>query len=673
MRNGNSLILGQDSIRAFLAPEQESSKSASEAPDASAIGGYTASEVSSNAKLRISAGYIKRVSISELADSTVDRLNDWLNSGSSGWQLIRDKLIHLAPQSDTEIRLILDVKDIQLRRLPWQEWQVFRDYYRHSEVALRAFLNDVPTSPWPKATKIRILVVVGESSDINTAADLKVIQDLESLGVEIISLMQPDRKKLQDMLRDDQGYHIFVYTGHSQTETNGQVGWLKLNSHQDGLLSINDFKHALEKAVRSGLRLAIFNSCDGLGLANEVAKFGLAQSIIMREPVPDEVAIEFLKRFFNAFANNKRSLIASVREARESIENFNGKYPGVIWLPTPCIKHDAKPITWQDLEAHLDLEHPAPHQSKPQRLDKIFQKLEPLPIKLSLIALPIVVIGGLCFVSFFQKTPTPIPSTTNSPLSSTPSSQPLVPSGTKITIRGSTSLAATNEALKNGFERKFPGTKIDVEAGGSERAIESLLNNNIQIAASSRPLNSLELAKRLQSIPIGINHIAVVVGANNPFKGGLESGQIRAIFSGDTTVSIGSPVKLRAINRPAESGTRTVMKELLFQNKGDFGANVTSWPRDETAAILKELGNDGISYASCDDVKRSDSKGTIARIVPIDGIMPGDSGYRYQRDLFYVYRLDDQGKPSQIVKDFLDYAMSPEGKQIIETTNRCGR
>jgi hypothetical protein len=68
-----------------------------------------------------------------------DQLNKWLNSGDSRWQPIRDSLIAIAHQfekSGEEIRVVIDAKDINLRRFPWQEWDLFEKYYNQAEIAL---------------------------------------------------------------------------------------------------------------------------------------------------------------------------------------------------------------------------------------------------------------------------------------------------------------------------------------------------------------------------------------------------------------------------------------------------------------------------------------------------------------------------------------------------------
>jgi hypothetical protein len=73
-------------------------------------------------------------------------------------------------------------------------------------------------------------VAVGRSNGINTKDDLEVIQRLEELGAEVVCLMQPDLKVLCDALWDEQGYHIFVFTGHSGSREMGKLVGLRLTT-----------------------------------------------------------------------------------------------------------------------------------------------------------------------------------------------------------------------------------------------------------------------------------------------------------------------------------------------------------------------------------------------------------------------------------------------------------
>ena len=84
-----------------------------------------------------------------------------------------------------------------------------------------------------------------------------------------------------------------------------RIGVEVIYLNENESLTISDLKYALIKAVENGLKLAIFNSCDGLAIAQELASLNIPRMIVMREPVPDKVAQEFLKHFLLYFASGK--------------------------------------------------------------------------------------------------------------------------------------------------------------------------------------------------------------------------------------------------------------------------------------------------------------------------------------------------------------------------------
>lgn len=240
-----------------------------------------------------------------------------------------------------------------------------------------------------------------------------------------------------------------------------------------------------------------------------------------------------------------------------------------------------------------------------------------------------------------------------------------IPNGTTVRIDGSTSMVTFNQNLKRSFEGKFPGTNVATTANGTDKGIQALVAGSVDLAAISRPLTPAERGQGLVALPFATDQIAVVVGKNNPFKGGLTSDQVDDIFQGETTdwVSVGGPQQqIRVINRPAASGTHQVFKELVLKG-GNFGTtpNITTLPRDETTGLLRELKTNGIGYATYAQVANQQT----VRVVPIDGIAPGTPNYPFQRQLYYVYKKP----PSPAVKAFLGYATSTPGRQAAASGN----
>ncbi len=271
-----------------------------------------------------------------LADELRDRLNTWLRAES--FFSIREKWIEKVSTSD-EVRVMIRTDNHQLWQLPWQQWELL-ERYSFAEIGLSTLEYERPPrieTPLPR-DKVRILAILGNREDINVEEDRKQLENLPNATTTF--LVEPQCQELNEQLWA-QSWDILFFAGHSQTE--GERGRIYLNESDS--LTLDELRYALKKAVEGGLQLAIFNSCDGLGLARELEQLHIPQLIVMREPVPDEVAQAFLKYFLDSFANGK-PLYPSVREAREKLQGLEKKFPCASWLPVICQNPTAVPLTW---------------------------------------------------------------------------------------------------------------------------------------------------------------------------------------------------------------------------------------------------------------------------------------------------------------------------------------
>ncbi len=234
-----------------------------------------------------------------LAEELEDWLNQWLNSEK--FRPIDKSLREKFVRSD-EVQLIIQSENIQVRRLPWHLWDFFKSY-RKVEIALSAPFYDRVEKTAPLRDQKRVLAILGDSTGINIKEDRKVLENLNN--AETVFLIQPTRNELDKHLWDEQGWDILCFSGHSSSQWDSRNGWIYIN--QTDKLTIDQLENALLAAIERGLKLAIFNSCDGLGLARQLAELHIPQIIVMREPVPDLVAQEFLKNFLTAFAKLLRS------------------------------------------------------------------------------------------------------------------------------------------------------------------------------------------------------------------------------------------------------------------------------------------------------------------------------------------------------------------------------
>ena len=233
-------------------------------------------------------------------------------------------------------RVIVQTQDLLLRKLPWHLWTLF-ERRPGAEMALCA--DYAPASP-PLRSPVKILAVLGNSEGIEVQADRAVLEQLP--GAKMTLLEKPRRQQLSEQLWS-QPWDILFFAGNSSSEEHGQIQINQLES-----LSLDQLRYALKAAVRNGLKLAIFNSCDGLRLAHNLADLHIPQVICMREAVPDLVAQEFLLQFLRSFSNGK-SLYISVRESREKLQGLENDFPCASWLPVIFQNLGESPPTWQEL------------------------------------------------------------------------------------------------------------------------------------------------------------------------------------------------------------------------------------------------------------------------------------------------------------------------------------
>ncbi|MEH2219333.1 MAG: CHASE2 domain-containing protein [Nostoc sp.] len=267
------------------------------------------------------------------------RFNTWLRAEE--FRPLREKWLERLLSTE-EVRVILQTENSQLQLLPWHLWDLLERYPK-AEIALSSPSYDRIHKPRTLNPLVNILAIVGNSQGIDTQADRALLQQCSNADVSF--LVEPQRKELTELLWG-KNWDILFFAGHSSSNKNGESGRIYLNKTDS--LTIGELKYALRKAIENGLQLAIFNSCDGLGLARELADLQIPQMIVMREPIPDQVAKEFLKYFLQGFAGGE-SLYQAVRQARERLQGLEDRFPCATWLPMICQNPAQTPPTWDKL------------------------------------------------------------------------------------------------------------------------------------------------------------------------------------------------------------------------------------------------------------------------------------------------------------------------------------
>jgi CHASE2 domain-containing sensor protein len=278
----------------------------------------------------------------QLAKELQRSLTKWL--ASAQFQPIEHRLREMLQLQDP-VEILLRTDDPRLHRLPWHLWD-FIERYPQAELLIGSSAESIP-QPSKSHHQVRILAILGDRQGINIEADRQSLADLSH--AEVVFLVEPSREELHRNLRE-KTWDVLFFAGHSNTEQ--QRGRIHLSAQES--LTIDDLRYGLRRAIELGLKLAIFNSCDGLGLAYELEQLHIPHSIVMREPVPDRVALTFLKQFLSNFASGA-PLHTSVRQAREYLQGLEGEFPCASWLPVIFQNRAFPPLNWTALQGGVSI------------------------------------------------------------------------------------------------------------------------------------------------------------------------------------------------------------------------------------------------------------------------------------------------------------------------------
>jgi phosphate transport system substrate-binding protein len=250
-------------------------------------------------------------------------------------------------------------------------------------------------------------------------------------------------------------------------------------------------------------------------------------------------------------------------------------------------------------------------------------------------------------------------------------------------IKGSDTIVNLIQVWAEKFVEDKPSCNVGVTGGGSGTGFAALINGTCDIAMSSRIIEDKEnsMAKNNNVAPVeyivGLDGLAILINKNNPVNN-LTLEQLRDIFMAKITnwkEVGGEDRKIVILSRESNSGTHMFFKEHVIRlgnskAKDEFAPQSLLMPSsqaiyDEVYQNPNALGYVGMGYIN-DGIKAVSvaSDEHSAYVYPnADNVMSGK--YPISRPL-YLYT---NGQPKGVIKDFIDYALSNEGQQIVLETD----
>lgn len=250
--------------------------------------------------------------------------------------------------SSCKVDLFITCHPIELERLPWETWEIGAEFAAFGAIRIaRTPANIRLETSQTRRRKARVLAILGDDTGLDFQADRLAVRSLSRIAHVDFVGWQPGQDVAQvkanicAALADQRGWDVLFFAGHSNETAlaDGELGIAPGAS-----MSINEIAPQLQAAKSRGLQFALFNSCSGINIAESLIDLGLSQVAVMREPVHNRVAQEFLVRFLQVLAEFKDVHEAMLAACQYLKLEKNLTYPSASLVPSLFCHPDAVPF-----------------------------------------------------------------------------------------------------------------------------------------------------------------------------------------------------------------------------------------------------------------------------------------------------------------------------------------
>jgi hypothetical protein len=252
--------------------------------------------------------------------------------------------------------IFLTCTPMDLERLPWEAWELWATAGSRVRVSRSPANIRYESSIRKPSQRCRLLVIIGADDKNNFTHDLQTVKNqfksiakVEAIGWQLTAQDIPELKRqIGEAIASPLGWDALLFFGHSNesTLTGGELA-IAPNTW----ISIQELTPQLLKAKAQGLQFALFNSCNGLNIAESLISLGLGQVAIMREPIHNTVAQHFLVQFLQKLANQENIHQALISTCQD-LAAHQLAYPSASLIPSLFRYPNAplfglKPVGWR--------------------------------------------------------------------------------------------------------------------------------------------------------------------------------------------------------------------------------------------------------------------------------------------------------------------------------------
>lgn len=252
-----------------------------------------------------------------------------------------------------------------------------------------------------------------------------------------------------------------------------------------------------------------------------------------------------------------------------------------------------------------------------------------------------------------------------------------------IQIKGSDTMVNLGQAWAEVFSKNNPKVNVAVTGGGSGTGIAALIAGTADIAECSRTMKEKEIDKAKANgitpieFTVALDGLAVVVHPDNPLSK-LTIDELSDIFTGRITnwkQLGGKDLPIVILSREVNSGTHVYFKERVLRKGNEKGPEEFSpaallMPSSQAIADEVSQNPNAIGYYGMGYISPAQKVIAVAKDKNSPYIEPTVENVK--SDKYPISRpllMYTKGKPEGAVKGFIDFALSPEGQEIVVKTD----
>lgn len=255
-------------------------------------------------------------------------------------------------------------------------------------------------------------------------------------------------------------------------------------------------------------------------------------------------------------------------------------------------------------------------------------------------------------------------------------SQPRV--GDEIQVKGSDTMVQLVSNFAEAYSENRD-VRLSVTGGGSGTGIAALINGEVDIANSSRPIRESEIELALErgiepiELIVALDALSVIVNSENPVNG-LSLDQISRIYKGDISnwMDVGGPdLEITLYGRQSTSGTYVYFMEEIV--KEDYSAKMRNLEGNQAIIDAVKQDSGGIGYVGVGYAAESGKVVSGIKVLGIknnEGVFvspldSGDNEYPVSRALYqYLARVPEE---NTVLHDFLLFELGDDGQKIVSS------